>query len=290
MTKIDSVFDDTLKRCVRCEKEFPRTKENWSKNKAQKDGFNYYCKPCYRVKQKEQRAKNEKYWEANDAYDGSLKWCPQCEEELQRTKEHWGRDKSTKDGLYFCCKDCRKALAKEQHAKNKAYWETNDPFDGELKRCSHCGLEKTKVKENWYKNANISDGLQNYCAACSSSIRLKRHSKNWASALIQNCRLSSKKRDHPAPTIDENWILSQLEKQQGRCYWSNVKLELGNGNYAGHNQVSIDRLDNYKGYDPDNCLLVTWFMNRARSDMSVIEFIDHLKDLAANLDALYGQH
>lgn len=224
----------------------------------------------------------------DSVYDGTLKLCRKCEEELPRTRENWSKDKSKKDKLDIYCKGCKNALRKERRDKNKAHWEANDPFDGKPKKCPKCGQVKMRIKENWHKNSNSEDGLQGLCVTCKSEESREWYSRNWAVALIYNCRLSSKQRGHHAPAIDQQWVLGQLERQSGKCFWSGIPLKPTNGKYGSPDQASIDRLDNNKGYHPDNCVLAAWSINCLRGDKSAAEFAEYLVELFSCLSTVYG--
>ena len=52
-----------MKKCAKCGRELPE--ENFSKNKAAKDGLQYYCKECQSRDAKErmrQKKTNSNYW------------------------------------------------------------------------------------------------------------------------------------------------------------------------------------------------------------------------------------
>ena len=93
-----------------------------------------------------------------------------------------------------------------------------------------------------------------------------------ARSLMRTMRSLSKSRGHPPPTIKYEWLLSLL-KNQTHCVATGFRF-----NYSGEIRnplaPSLDRIDNARGYDPDNVRLVCWRVNRMRSNMSVNDFID----------------
>jgi hypothetical protein len=85
--------------------------------------------------------------------------------------------------------------------------------------------------------------------------------KNHIARLYYNAQLSSSKRKGEAAiiTITRDHILNKLIEQNGYCVksglWMNCEYELNPF------QMSLDRIDNRKGYIPENIRLVCLFMN-----------------------------
>ena len=61
------------------------------------------------------------------------------------------------------------------------------------------------------------------------------------------------------------------EHQKGRCALTNVEFSTEENNGHQDDKVSLDRIDNSKGYSSDNIQLTTQFANRARGTLSVTE-------------------
>lgn len=66
-------------------------------------------------------------------------------------------------------------------------------------------------------------------------------------------------------------LLEILESQDHKCFYTGVPLVLDSASI--YESVSLDRLDNSKGYVPENVVLTTWRVNRAKSNMTSDEFI-----------------
>jgi len=97
-------------------------------------------------------------------------------------------------------------------------------------------------------------------------------------------------------TIDLQFIIDLWNKQEGRCSVTGIKLHMPVLNVENPHQfskkyngkkmsnlrtVSIDRIDNSKGYEPDNVHLVCRFINLGRNDHSyedLIRIINEIKN------------
>ena len=53
-------------------------------------------------------------------------------------------------------------------------------------------------------------------------------------------------------------IIDMLRRQKGRCLYSGIPLRwMTNQDW----RMSLERLDNFKGYNKDNCALICWEFN-----------------------------
>jgi hypothetical protein len=72
-------------------------------------------------------------------------------------------------------------------------------------------------------------------------------------------------------TLTEEEVRQQWEDQEGRCYYSGMKLKMvreKDEKAAG----SIDRIDSSLGYTAENCVWVSKTINAMKQDMSADEF------------------
>lgn len=82
--------------------------------------------------------------------------------------------------------------------------------------------------------------------------------------------------------ITENDLMRKYREQNGRCYWSGLFLD-PNFNRVKHHPfaISVERLDNSKGYTYDNTVLTRRIFNLGRMAFPEREFrrvIQLLKD------------
>lgn len=113
--------------------------------------------------------------------------------------------------------------------------------------CRQCNIND---KRNRKKNHTIEQFINNILVSCKSSAK-KRENKN------------RKKCGEFKLTIKDIYDLKQ--KQNNKCFFTNIELRW---EYKSNNKVSIDRIDNDKGYIKDNIRLVIWDINQAQNNLS----------------------
>lgn len=149
--------------------------------------------------------------------------------------------------------------------------------------CSKCLLTKTRNNFNSYKKG----GLKPYCKEWEISILRTYKSKkeyHYPTKLYSQCRANHRERIKKGRqlefTITPKDIEDLLIKQGNKCYWTNLpfNMEINNTKYK-HNGPSVDRLDNSKGYTPDNICITLWAVNRMRGNLSVEDFTNLLNNI-----------
>lgn len=107
--------------------------------------------------------------------------------------------------------------------------------------------------------------------------RAKMYAKNEAwrqtktgrlAVLAKDAKSSAKKRNQSC-NIDKQTVFALWDKQNGCCAYTGWPMDFAT---KSPRLVSIERIDNTIGYEPDNVLLVCWCVNRARGGMSQDEF------------------
>lgn len=74
------------------------------------------------------------------------------------------------------------------------------------------------------------------------------------------------------------WVDSQLEKQDGKCYYSGLHL-IPDKNKQYIFQPSIERLDNSKPHTQENCVIVCLPLNYGRCSTELGMFVSHLESI-----------
>lgn len=153
--------------------------------------------------------------------------------------------------------------------------ETNPEqfYKNSKKKCKKCQAELSRLR---YVNKSEIDKK-----------KYIEQGKVWRSNNIIRIRLLAAKsraiKKNLEFDIDEVFILQLLDKQNNRCKYSNILLDLNGigsedcllNNYT----LSIDRVDNKRGYTKDNVVLVAGIVNAMKNDLTTSEFLNVIKEI-----------
>jgi hypothetical protein len=98
--------------------------------------------------------------------------CPDCQQTYPRTPDYWHRNKATKDGLNYVCKDCNRRKSAIHHATPRLVVDgqvvdrrrvTNTPLE---KACTNCGAVYPRTREYWPPYKKNADKLSSWCKTC----------------------------------------------------------------------------------------------------------------------------
>lgn len=178
-----------------------------------------------------------------------------------------------------CSAQCRKERNKINERKQRAK-ELGIKYTP-YKQCVICD-ENIPKDSPW--NAKTCGDI------CSRRLKLKstydRLNGNWERYLRTLCR--KRQETFRCKHFNEHDLIAILEKQNYRCAISGVELTCNVRLNEDPNKkravfranVSIDRIDNSKGYTLDNVHLVCYAVNVARQDCTIEEYIDWCKKVA----------
>lgn len=160
------------------------------------------------------------------------------------------------------CSKCGELKDIEEFYKIKPRWNTDRAADCKscvsLERKAYYQANKDKVKAREASRRSQS-GWTERCRTY--------HKNNWAKKLRHSAVRSSKAKGFTPPTITEEWILSQPLV----CPYLGVALSLdGLGDKAPWSP-SLDRINNSKGYTPDNVRVTSWVWNLMRGPLTLEE-------------------
>ena len=134
---------------------------------------------------------------------------------------------------------------------------------------------------------NYKSNHRTICKHCSKIEHRERRSNHTQEQHIQEILSSSKsstrrrvdqgRSECSEHTLSKDDIYEILEEQDGKCFYSGRNLVF---EYNNINKISIDRIDNNKGYTRDNVKLVCWVVNQAKSNMEHDEFLSLVKDIS----------
>ena len=79
---------------------------------------------------------------------------------------------------------------------------------------------------------------------------------------------------HSASTVTIEDLRYIFEKQGRKCYWLGIPLDPNNNYIANHPlAISVDRLDNSRGYHRNNIVICSRFANLGRGPFDPNQFI-----------------
>jgi hypothetical protein len=133
-------------------------------------------------------------------------------------------------------------------------------------RCKECILIVTRV----YKRKKRMDPTHK---ETESTKQKERRVRLWQNTLINDSKHRKLENDLTVDFINELY-----EKQNGLCYWFNVRL-LPSETKKHPQQPSIDRLDRNKGYTKDNVVLTCYSANIGRNETELDIWVDFLKKI-----------
>lgn len=142
------------------------------------------------------------------------------------------------------------------------------------KVCKRCG--KRRKAAEFHRDKTRKDGLRTWCKSCTNEYHRDRVEADPLGEFIRSlvgsarARSKAKKMDF---SLTAECVAEMYEAQAGRC--SVTGIEMSYIRYDGKHatNLSIDRINNDRGYTPDNIRLVCSNVNRMRGQWSDVELI-----------------
>ena len=178
---------------------------------------------------------------------GKQSRCKKCQVESTKV---WRRESSD---------ECL-ASGRRTARKNKAYWRNHNPYEEkETRYCPHCKVVKPSIEFD--ECHSTSDGLQSWCRGCSSTRLTK---APWAYLAFWTAKNRAKSKGIEFSLKVEDIVVPAV------CPVLGIPLYTNKGK-AGPNSPSLDRIDNTKGYTPENIQIISYRANVIKGDASVEE-------------------
>lgn len=143
------------------------------------------------------------------------------------------------------CNSCNKSIKKSQKLLDSEFIE-----DFDLYYCKQCNVSKNK--SYFYKN-NL-----NLCKDCLKQINIEYRIKNFKSYLLNLAKSRAKKKNIEFSISEDDFYIPNY------CPVLKIKLELI-GTDIDY-RPTIDRIDNSKGYIPENIQIISFRANRIKND------------------------
>ena len=131
-------------------------------------------------------------------------------------------------------------------------------------------MAKKKNQRAWRAGRSPEKVAADKAAALARRLARALTSRGRALSLLQSASASSRKHGRHAPTITVEEVARRIEFGHSELRGVGpdsvgLPFDMGPnpGGGANHFAPSLHRVDNSKGYTPENCLIVCWFENRA---------------------------
>lgn len=155
----------------------------------------------------------------------------------------WMADELEKSGFrcyYSGLKLTLETISLERIDQNKGYNSTNCKFIDIHFQVGHCQWTREKIQNVYHlRNANVE---MKYGTDFFKRLEIS----------VIGCNRRTIKRNHPQNEVTVKKLIEQYIKQKGRCHYLNIPLMID-----GDWQISVERLDETKGYVDGNWVLVT---------------------------------
>jgi len=132
------------------------------------------------------------------------------------------------------------------------------------KYCNKC--KTFKPRSEFIKDKNSRYGLKNHCRPCLNSIRAARIiiPKTRLKKILNGVKSRAKEKNMPF-NLNYEWV--EVHARNG-CEMTGIPFDFSNpknGNRINAHAPSVDRINPTKGYTKDNCRMVCWLYNSAKS-------------------------
>ncbi|HEY2516949.1 MAG TPA: hypothetical protein VGI39_39025 [Polyangiaceae bacterium] len=219
-----------------------------------------------------------------------MRQCTACGLEKPETTEFFYAHSGCRGGLHTQCKKCQKQ-------RNVRAARRRRPEFLSEKACTKCKKVYPCTKEHFYPLKTGRGGFGAHCKGCVGAYQQRRYeankeqmlaasrarhakrggvwrenqrTKHWLSSLLAITKASARRRGLDF-ALDEETVRAIWERQQGRCYWFGIPI-VPSGVHRDPQRPSIDRLENDKGYTPDNVVLCCMAANLGRSETTAERF------------------
>lgn len=142
-------------------------------------------------------------------------------------------------------------------------------------KCKVCELARISA---WRKSnpTRVKRATNKYNQSHATETRRYLKGVGWAKKAISAATGRSKKKGLPSPTITEEWVLAQPFV----WHYTGVALQLSE-EFRALRFPSLDRIDNAKGYTPENTRLTCLAWNQMRNMSPIEDALRLLEELKA---------
>ena len=155
-------------------------------------------------------------------------------------------------------------ILKKDYEKTYIYDKKYTQYIKSRRICTKCTVDKD-LNVDFSKNSKLDSGRAYTCKECMNQQihEYQSTSDGCIKHSVNNCKTSAKSRGEKGRigasecTLTEEQVKEIFKKQKGLCHYYKSTLEFT----TGGDKMSIERLDNTKGYTQENCVLVCQLAN-----------------------------
>ena len=155
-------------------------------------------------------------------------------------------------------------ILKKDREKTCVYDKKYTQYIKSRRICMKCTVDKD-LNDDFSKNSRLDSGREYTCKECKNQQlhEYRSTSDGCIKRSVNNCKTSAKSRGEKGRigasecTLTEDQVKEMFKKQGGLCHYYKSPLVFT----MGGDKMSIERLDNTKGYTEENCVLVCQLAN-----------------------------
>lgn len=212
------------------------------------------------------------------------KTCTQCKENLPVEKFNFEVKK--REIRRSKCKECLKEnrQIKAQTFREKYDKEGDGSSQKETQKCNICQEVKI-LNDEFAKNNQNANGYKKYCKKCASKSaqKLRNTLDGRMKALFNTAKDSALKRGQTSNNaerclfeITKDDLIELWHRQEGKCFYSHLPMFYNSREW----QVSLERIDESKGYVQNNVVLCCLEFNTACqwSHYKILDIMERLQN------------
>ena len=141
-----------------------------------------------------------------------------------------------------------------------------------LAKCSKCNKIKKLNNFSWGRRAKYPYQLS-YCNSCKQQQQINNLNKNIENFLIEKHRRLKQRalKMKINFNISRKYLLNLYNNQNGKCFYTGVKMKVEYGTGRSKNSLSVDKIIPENGYIKNNVVLCCSRINTIKSDVSLDE-------------------
>ena len=233
--------------------------------------------------------------------------CAGCQEEKDEDKFHRNRSQSTGKDVY--CKECRSSyykngrtwpdrkernislnksgfkscsLCKQRLALDRFYPIKNARY-GDSAYCRDCNSKKSK---EYFSRPDVKEKTKVYNSTPEAKIRKKKLESATPRYTLGRARSKALGRRPDPDNVSLDYLVTMFDNQEGLCIVSGIKMTWSAGDSGRKpTTISLDRIDNSKGYIPGNVRLVCWMVNAFKGTWTDEQMLTMARAIVKNTDA-----